>query len=32
LARAALEFARERNLRVLPVCPFVADYMRRHPE
>ena len=32
LARAALDFARTENLNVLPLCPFVADYIRRHPE
>jgi predicted GNAT family acetyltransferase len=32
LARAALESARERGLRVVPRCPFVAVYLKRHPE
>ena len=32
LARTGLEWARERGLRVVPVCPFVAAYIRRHPE
>ena len=32
LARAALEYAREHHLRVVPICPFVAAYLRRHPE
>ena len=32
LARAALEWARERNLRVIPTCPFVRAYIERHPE
>ena len=32
LARAALEFARSEGLNVLPLCPFVAAYIRRHPE
>ncbi len=32
LARTGLEWARERELRVVPVCPFVAAYVRRHPE
>lgn len=31
LTRAALDDARERGLRVLPSCPFVASYIRRHP-
>ncbi|HEX6446812.1 MAG TPA: GNAT family N-acetyltransferase [Streptosporangiales bacterium] len=32
LARAALDSARERGLQVTPLCPYVADYIRRHPE
>ena len=32
LAGAALDEARARGLRVTPVCPFIAGYMRRHPE
>ncbi|MGK5529791.1 GNAT family N-acetyltransferase [Streptomyces sp. URMC 129] len=32
LARAALEQAREEGLPVLPVCPFIAGWMDRHPE
>jgi predicted GNAT family acetyltransferase len=28
----ALEDARERSLAVLPFCPFVNDYMKRHPQ
>jgi predicted GNAT family acetyltransferase len=32
LARGVLEHARARGLQVLPRCPFVAAYMRRHPE
>jgi predicted GNAT family acetyltransferase len=32
LVRGALENARSRGLRVLPMCSFVADYIRRHPE
>jgi len=32
LARAALEFARSANLKVVPLCPFVVAYIRRHPE
>jgi uncharacterized protein len=32
LARAALEYARSAHLRVIPVCPFVQVYLRRHPE
>jgi predicted GNAT family acetyltransferase len=32
LARGALEDVRARGLKVNPLCPFVAAYMRRHPE
>src|SRR5437667_745056 len=32
LAGAALEFARDHHLKVVPLCPFVAAYIRRHPE
>ena len=32
LARAALEWARDQKLRVIPTCPFVRGYIRRHPE
>ena len=32
LVRAGMAFARERDAKVLPVCPFVAGYIRTHPE
>src|SRR5678815_2644317 len=32
LARAALEYARDKHLRVVPRCPFVRAYLERHPE
>lgn len=32
LARMALEFATREHLRVVPRCPFVRGYLRRHPE
>lgn len=32
LVAGALADLRERGLRVVPVCPFVAAYLRRHPE
>lgn len=32
LARAALEDAKERGLTVVPLCPFVSAYIRRHRE
>ena len=31
LAVAALDFARSEGKRVIPSCPFVAAYIRRHP-
>lgn len=32
LARHALGAAREAGLAVLPYCPFMASYIREHPE
>ena len=32
LARAGLEFAQEQALKVVPLCPFVTEYIKRHPE
>ena len=32
LARTALDYARAEGLRVMPLCPFVAGFIRRHPE
>ena len=32
LVSGALDDIRARGLRVSPVCPFVAAYLRRHPE
>ncbi len=32
LARAALDDIRQRGMRVAPHCPFIATYIRRHPE
>ena len=32
LARAALDDARARGLRVHPDCPYVAAYVGKHPE
>lgn len=32
LARAGLDAARARGLKVVPRCPFIAAYIRRHPE
>lgn len=32
LARGALEDVRARGLHVTPRCPFIASYIRAHPE
>jgi len=32
LAHTALEWAKETGIRVKVVCPFVAVYLKRHPE
>jgi hypothetical protein len=32
LVREALDDFRARGLGVVPVCPFVSAYLRRHPE
>jgi uncharacterized protein len=32
MARAALEAARADGLEVVPLCPYVAAYIRRHQE
>jgi uncharacterized protein len=32
LAQAALEYARAAGVKVVPLCPFVSSYIRRHPE
>ncbi len=32
LARAALDYARANNLKVIATCPFVSKYLDRHPE
>ncbi len=31
LIRAALDSARDQGLRVVPQCPFVAAFIRKHP-
>ncbi len=32
LVRFALDDARSRELRVIPICPYVKAYLERHPE
>jgi len=32
LARAALDYAKTHQLTVIPLCPFVASYIRKHTE
>lgn len=32
LAHAALDYARAQNLSVVPLCSYVASYIRTHPE
>lgn len=32
LARAALDDARARGLRVVATCPFISGWLKRHPE
>jgi uncharacterized protein len=32
LAKVALADVRDRGLELVPLCPFIADYVRRHPD
>lgn len=32
LVREGLKFAKEKKLKVIPLCSFVAGYIARHPE
>ena len=32
LTRTAVDFARANQLRVVPLCPYVLHFLRRHPE
>ena len=32
LAHAGLEHAKAEGLRVVPICPFVQSYLKKHPE
>ena len=32
VAKYALDYARDNALRVIPQCPYIRDYMDKHPE
>lgn len=32
VVRAAIEYAKENNLKVIPSCSYVALFLKRHPE
>jgi predicted GNAT family acetyltransferase len=32
LAKAALQFVRDRGSKLVPTCPFIAAYVAKHPE
>ena len=32
LVLGVLEFAERNNLKIVPLCPFVAVYVKRHPD
>lgn len=32
LAHTALEYARERNISIMIYCPYIASYLKRHPQ
>ena len=32
LAKAALQYAQAEKLEVIPTCPFISTYIKRHPE
>jgi predicted GNAT family acetyltransferase len=32
LVKTGLDYAREHALRVVPQCPFVADFIAKHPQ
>jgi predicted GNAT family acetyltransferase len=32
MAKYALDYARDNNLKVIPQCPYVRDYINRHNE
>lgn len=32
LAKAGLDYARQSGMKVVPQCPFIASYIKRHPD
>ncbi len=32
IVEVSLEYAREKSLRVIPMCSYAASFIRRHPE
>ncbi|MDI9609690.1 MAG: GNAT family N-acetyltransferase [Candidatus Verstraetearchaeota archaeon] len=32
LVEEAISYAKEKGLRVVPVCPFALEYFKKHPE
>ncbi len=32
LAEGVMRFARDKGIRIHPTCPFIAAYLRKHPE
>lgn len=32
LAKTALEYAKEKDIKIIVYCPYVAAYLKKHPE
>lgn len=32
LVKGVLEYVEQNNLKIVPLCPFVAVYLKRHPD
>ncbi|MGC8936874.1 MAG: GNAT family N-acetyltransferase [Candidatus Methanomethylicaceae archaeon] len=32
MMEAAINYAKERKLSIVPICPFAVEYFKRHPE
>lgn len=32
LAKTALDYAVSHHLKIMPLCPYIAGYIKRHPE